>query len=84
MIEDPIVEEIRQHRKTHAAEYGNDLRLIVQSLRKRERESDRPLLNPGPKKQLSPTDIQGGGDSPKHSKCVPFVICVFKFTYHRC
>lgn len=56
MIEDPIVEEIRQYRKAHAAEYGNDLGRIVQSLRKRERESDRPLLNPGPKKQLSPTE----------------------------
>lgn len=56
MIEDPIVEEIRQHRKAHAAEYGNNLRRIVQSLRKRERESDRPLLNPGPKKRFSPTE----------------------------
>lgn len=55
MIEDPIVEEIRQHRRAHAAENGNDLGRIVQSLRKRERESDRPLLN-GPKKQLSPTE----------------------------
>lgn len=56
MIEDPIVEEIRQHRKAHAVEHGNDLGRIVQSLRKRERESDRPLLNPGPKKQLNPTE----------------------------
>ena len=56
MIEDPIVEEIRQHRKAHAAEYGNDLGRIVQSLRKRERESDRPLLNPGLKKRFRPTE----------------------------
>ena len=56
MIEDPIVEEIRRHRKAHAAEHGNDLGRIVQALRRRERESDRPLLNPGPKKQLSPTE----------------------------
>ena len=55
MIEDPIVEEIRQHRKAHAAEHGNDLERIVQALRRRERESDRPLLNPGPKRQLSRT-----------------------------
>lgn len=53
MIEDPIVEEIRQHRKAHAAEHGNDLGRIVQALRKRERESDRPVLNPGPKKQFN-------------------------------
>lgn len=56
MIEEPIVEEIRQPRKAHAAERGNDLVLIVQSLRKRERESNRPLLNLRLKKQLSPTE----------------------------
>ena len=56
MIDDPVVEEILQHRKAHAAEHGNDLGRIVQALRKRERESDRPLLNPGPKKQPSPTE----------------------------
>ncbi len=56
MNKDPIVEEIRQHRRAHAAEHGNDLRRIVQALRKRERESDRPVLNPGPKKQLIPIE----------------------------
>ena len=56
MIEDPIVEEIRQHRKAHATEHGNELGRIAQSLRKHERESDRPLLNPGPKKRFSPTE----------------------------
>ena len=54
MIEDPIVEEIRLHRKAHTSEHGNDLERIVQSLRKRERESDRPLLNPGPKEATKP------------------------------
>ena len=49
MIDDPVVEEIRRHREDHAAEHGNDLERIVQALRKRERESDRPLLDPGPK-----------------------------------
>lgn len=56
MIKDPIIEEIRQHRRAHAAEYGNDLGRIVQALRKRERESDRPVLNPGPKKRLIPIE----------------------------
>ena len=32
MIEDPIVIEIRQHRKEHAAEHGNDLKRIVEAL----------------------------------------------------
>ena len=49
MIDDPVVEEIRQHRKAHAAEHGNDLERIVQAISNRERESDRPSLNPGPK-----------------------------------
>ncbi len=50
MIEDPIVAEIRKHRKEHAAEHGNDLKRIVESLKKREFESERLVLNPGPKK----------------------------------
>ena len=54
MIDDPVVEEMRQHARAHAAEHGNNLERIVQALRERERESDRPLLNPGPK-PLNPT-----------------------------
>lgn len=53
MIEDPIVAEVRKHRKEHAAEHGNDLKRIVKALRKRERESKRKLLNPGPKMKPS-------------------------------
>ena len=56
MIKDPIVEEIRQHRRAHTAEHGNDLGRIVQALRKRERESDRTVLNPGPKNLLIPIE----------------------------
>lgn len=55
MIEDPIVAEIRKHRKAHAAEHNHDLRRIVESLRKRERESDREVIDPGPKKRLGRT-----------------------------
>ena len=55
MIEDPIVTEVRRHRKEYAAEYGNDLKRIVEALRKRERESKRTLLNPGPKLNLDKT-----------------------------
>ena len=49
MIEDPIVEEIRKHRKKHAAKYGNDLQCIVKALREKEKKSQRKILNPGPK-----------------------------------
>jgi len=55
MIEDPIVAEVRRHRKEHAAEHGNDLKRIVDALRKRELESKRNLLNPGPKLLLDKT-----------------------------
>lgn len=55
MIEDPIVAEVRRHRKEHAAEHGNDLKRIVEALRKRERKSNRNLLNPGPKLRLDKT-----------------------------
>ena len=55
MIEDPIVAEIRRHRKALAAEHGNDLRRTVELLRKRERESGRRVLSPGPKQRLNRT-----------------------------
>lgn len=56
MIDDPIVEEVRRYRKEHAAQYGNDLNRIVEALRKKERESTRIQLNPGPKLLLKETD----------------------------
>lgn len=55
MIKDPIVEEVRQHRKDHASRYGNNLKRIVEALRKREHGSKRKVLNPGPKLTLSKT-----------------------------
>ena len=55
MIEDPIVAEIRRYRSEHAAEHGNDLKRIVAALREWERQSTRPILNPGPK--LRPKEI---------------------------
>jgi len=55
MIEDPIVEEIRRHRREHALENDDDLGWIVESLRKREEESPRKVLNPGPKYRIRKT-----------------------------
>jgi hypothetical protein len=52
MNEDPIVAEIREHRKAIAEKHGNDVRRIVEALRKREQESDRKVLNPGPKQRV--------------------------------
>lgn len=55
MINDPIVEEVRKYRKEHASKHGNDLKRIVESLRKRELGSKRKVLNPGPKLNISKT-----------------------------
>jgi hypothetical protein len=49
-MNDPIVEEIRRHRKEHAAQYGNDLARIAAALKEKERASGREYLNPGPKR----------------------------------
>jgi len=45
MIDDPIVEEIRKYRKEHAAQYGNDLKRIVQAYQEMERASGREYVN---------------------------------------
>lgn len=55
MIEDPIVAEIRRHRKAVAEEHGNDLRRLAESLRKRESQPGRKIANPGPKRHLDRT-----------------------------
>jgi len=55
VIEDPIVAEMRRHRQEHAEAHGNDLKRIVEDLRMKERDSNRPLLNPGPKILLKDT-----------------------------
>ncbi len=47
MFEDPIVEEIRRHRKAHAAKYNNDLSAICKALKLREEQSKRKVVNRG-------------------------------------
>lgn len=41
MIDDPIVNEIRQLRRAYAEQFNNDLHAICEDLRRQERESDR-------------------------------------------
>lgn len=53
MFPDPIVEEIHEIRKAHAAKYGNDLDRIVEALREDERASSYVFVNPGPKLLVS-------------------------------
>ncbi len=49
MIEDPIVEEIRQYRAEHAAQYGNDLNKICIAFREREKQSQKQFVSFDPK-----------------------------------
>ncbi len=49
MIEDPIVEEIRKYRREHTEKYGYDLSRICDSLRKKEKESGKKVVNLKPR-----------------------------------
>ena len=46
MLDDPIVNEIRQIRRAYAARFNNDVHAICQDLRRQERESDREFRTP--------------------------------------
>ena len=54
---------MRQHRKAIAAKHENDLRRIVEALRKHERQSEREMLNPGPKQHLGSAPSNSGQTS---------------------
>ena len=46
MIDDPIVNEIRQIRRAYAERFNNDLHAICDDLRRQERESNREFRTP--------------------------------------
>lgn len=46
MIDDPIVNEIREIRRAYALKFNNDLHAICEDLRRQERESDRQFRTP--------------------------------------
>ncbi len=46
MIDDPIVNEIRQIRRAYAERFNNDLHAICEDLRRQERESKREFRTP--------------------------------------
>ena len=46
MIDDPIVNEIRQIRRAYAERFNNDLHAICEDLRRHERESKREFRAP--------------------------------------
>jgi hypothetical protein len=49
MFRDPIVEEVRAARQRHAKQFGYDLRRIAEDLRKRQEQSQRPVVPFPPK-----------------------------------
>jgi hypothetical protein len=49
-MKDPIVEEVRRARETHAKKFNYDLDAICEDLRKREKSSDHPTVSLGPKR----------------------------------
>lgn len=50
MEEDPIVAEVRRVREEHAAQFGCDLRAIVQDLQERQRSSGRTYVQSPPRR----------------------------------
>ena len=48
-MNDPIIEEVRQHRQAHAARYNNDLAAICKALQSREQTSGRIVVNRQPR-----------------------------------
>ena len=49
-MKDPIVEEVRRARETHAKKFNYDLDAICEDLRKREKSSGYPTVSLGPKR----------------------------------
>jgi len=49
MFKDPIVEEVRAARQRHAARFNYDLKKIAEDLRKRQEQSNRPVVSFPPK-----------------------------------
>jgi hypothetical protein len=49
MMNDPIVEEVRQHRQAHAARYNHDLAAICKALQAKEKLSNRLVVTRPPR-----------------------------------
>lgn len=50
MTEDPVVEEMRRYRREHAARHNHDLAEICKALRDREAQSQRKVIDRGPRR----------------------------------
>ena len=58
MVSDSITDEIRGIRRDLAAQFGNDLDLILADVRKRESMDGRRYVSLSPRKALQQTDKQ--------------------------
>ncbi len=56
MIDDPIVEEIHQIRRKHAAEFNFDIAAICDEYRRLEKQSKLKLVSHPPKQPLKQTE----------------------------
>jgi hypothetical protein len=52
MQKDPIVEELRNIRKAHAAKFNYDLKAICVDMKKKEKECGHPLVSLPAKRRL--------------------------------
>ncbi len=55
MKADPIVEEVRKARETHAAKFNYNLSAICADLRQKEKTAGHPIVSGQPKLRLKPT-----------------------------
>ena len=55
MQKDPIVEEIRDIRKAHAAKFNYDLKAICVDMKKKEKECGHPVVSLPAKRHLKAT-----------------------------
>jgi hypothetical protein len=55
MKPDPIVEEVRKVRESHAAKFNYDLSAICADLKKKEKDSGHLVVSSRPKLRLKPT-----------------------------
>jgi len=49
MWEDSIIEEIHKHREDYLKEFNYDLHAICQDIKKKQDQSDRPVISPKPR-----------------------------------
>ncbi len=59
-MNDPIIDEVRQARKAHAAKFNYDLDAIFRDLREREKASGQPTVSYPPRRPEVLVPIEAG------------------------